>query len=229
MLKGIVFDIGQTLVEYNRPLNWSELYRPAFEHVSDMCGYTFSNRHYEHAVQVLTKYNTRLNPRDYEVTSGQLFREILSGMDIPMEDMERVKFHFYSYFRQDASLFPEAEETLRELSDKGILLGTLSDVAYAMDNIYALADIGGIIKYIDYPFTSNDTGYRKPRAEGLTLLAASMGIAMKEMAFVGDEEKDMLCAANAGAESILINRSGKVRNYGQNREIDSLKQLLSLV
>lgn len=228
MLKAVVFDIGQTLVEYNKPLNWSELYRPAFESVADKCGYTFSNRHYEHAVQVLTQYNTRLHPRDREVTSGRIFSEILSGMEIPMEDMERVKFHFYSYFRQDASVFPEVEETLKGLSDKGILLGTLSDVAYGMDNIYALEDISGIMKYIDYPFTSNDTGYRKPRAEGLTFLAEKMKIAVKEMAFVGDEEKDILCAANAGAYSILINRSGGVKNYGQDQEINSLAELLAI-
>ena len=38
MVKAIVFDIGQTLVEYKMPLNWSKLYRPAFESVADKCG-----------------------------------------------------------------------------------------------------------------------------------------------------------------------------------------------
>ena len=44
MFKAIVFDIGQTLVEYKKPLNWSELYRPAFERISEKCGYTFSEK-----------------------------------------------------------------------------------------------------------------------------------------------------------------------------------------
>ena len=226
MLKAIVFDIGQTLVNYNKPLNWSELYRPAFESISEKCGYTFSDSHYQHAGQVLTKYNTRINPRDYEVTSDQIFNEILNGMDIPTKDIEQVKFHFYSYFRQDAFVFPEVEETLKRLSDRGILLGTLSDVAYAMDNVYALEDICAVIKYIDYPITSNDVGYRKPRAEGLTFLAEKMQIDISEMAFVGDEEKDILCAVNAGAFSILINRSSRIKNFGQNKEIHSLDELL---
>ena len=225
-MKAIVFDIGQTLVEYKKPLNWSELYRPAFESISDKCGYTFSDSHYQHAFRVLSHYNTRKYPRDYEVTSDRIFSEILSGMDIPMEDMEQVKLHFYSYFRQDASLFPEVEETLIRLSDKGILLGTLSDVAYGMDNIYALEDISAVIKYIDYPLTSNDIGYRKPRAEGLIFLAEKMQVDMKEMVFVGDEEKDIACAANAGVYSVLINRSNEIKNYGQNKEIKSLDELL---
>ncbi|MBD5453323.1 MAG: HAD family hydrolase [Lachnospiraceae bacterium] len=229
MMKAIVFDIGQTLVEYNKPLNWSELYRPAFESIADKCGYTFSDSHYQHAVRVLTQYNTRVNPRDYEVTSDQIFSEIISGMDIPMKDIEKVKRHFYSYFRQDTSLFPEVEETLKRLSDIGILLGTLSDVAYAMDNVYALEDIRTVIKYIDYPLTSNDVGYRKPRAEGLKLLAEKMKVDMKEMTFVGDEEKDIMCAANAGAYSVLINRSDTIKNYGQDKEIKSLGELLTMV
>lgn len=228
MVKAIVFDIGQTLVEYKIPLNWSRLYRPAFESVADACGYTFSDNQYRYAGQVLTKYNTRINPREKEVTSDQIFREITSGMDIPVKDIGKVMFHFYSYFRRDACVYPEVGETLKKLSEKGILLGTLSDVAYGMDNVYALEDISAIIKYIDYPFTSNDVGYRKPRAEGLRFLSEKMQINVQEIAFVGDEEKDIKCAVNAGAYSILINRSDSVKNYGQDKEIHSLDELLSM-
>ena len=226
MFKAIVFDIGQTLVEYKKPLNWSELYRPAFESISEKCGYTFSERHYQLAYRILTKYNTRVNPRDYEVSSERIFNEILSAMDIPMEDIEQVKHHFFLYFRRDCTMFSEVEETLKRLANKGILLGTLSDVAYGMDNVYALEDISEIIRYIDYPLTSNDVGYRKPRADGLKLLSEKMQVDIMEMAFVGDEEKDIMCAVNAGAYSILINRDNTIKNYGQDKEISSLDELL---
>lgn len=68
-------------------------------------------------------------------------------------------------------MYPEVEETLKELVAKGILLATLSDVAYGMDNVYVMEDIAAIRKYIEYPFTSNDVGYRKPCVEGVQLLA----------------------------------------------------------
>lgn len=164
MFQAVVFDIGQTLVDYRKPLNWSKLYRPAFAQIAEKYNYNFSEEQYQLAGNILAKYNTRINPRDYEVTSVQIFTEILHGMDINLEDMEPIKESFYTYFRQDSSLFPDIEDTLRTLSANGIKLGTLSDVAYGMDNIYALADIASIIKYIEYPFTSNDTGYRKPCA-----------------------------------------------------------------
>ena len=229
MYKAVIFDIGQTLVKYNNPLNWSKLYRPAFQHVADQCGYHFSEDQYQHAGSVLTKYNTRINPRAHEVSSTHIFMEILDGIGVAEKDIEQVKKHFFSYFRQDISLYPEVEETLKKLGEKGILLGTLSDVAYGMDNEYALEDIADIRKYIDYPFTSNDVGFRKPSTKGLEMLAEKMQVDISEMIFVGDEEKDVICANNAGAYSVLINRDNIEKNYGQKKEIHSLAELLGIV
>lgn len=229
MFKAVIFDIGQTLVRYKTPLNWSKLYRPAFQYVAEKCGYHFSEEQYLHAGDVLTKYNTRINPRTHEVSSVQIFTEIIDGIGLTRKDLEQVKNHFFFYFRQDTSLYPEVEETLAKLVDNGIVIGTLSDVAYGMDNEYALEDIADIRKYIDYPFTSNDAGYRKPSTKGLEMLAEKIQIDISEMIFVGDEEKDILCANNAGAYSVLINRDNVEKNYGQNKEIHSLAELLCIV
>lgn len=229
MYKAVVFDIGQTLVQYKNPLNWSKLYRPAFQHVADQCGYHFSEDQYQHAGSVLIKYNTRINPRVHEVSSTQIFTEILDGIGVSEKDIDQVKHHFFSYFRKAVSLYPEVEETFKMLVDKGIMLGTLSDVAYGMDNEYALEDIADIRKYIDYPFTSNDVGFRKPSTKGLEMLAEKMQVDISEMIFVGDEEKDIICANNAGACSVLINRDSVEKNYGQKKEIHSLAELLGIV
>lgn len=229
MFKAVVFDIGQTLVEYNKPLNWSKLYRPALEYMAGKCGYEFTEEQYEYAIKVLTKYNTRVNPRDYEVSSAYIFSELLAAMNVDMKVLEQVKLHFYSYFRREAYVFPEVETVLKELTGRGILLGTLSDVAYGMDNEFALEDIAAIKGYISYPFTSNDVGYRKPRAEGLELLADKMKVDISEIVFVGDEEKDMICAKNAGAYAVLINRDSTIKEFGRDREILSLVELLDIV
>lgn len=104
----------------------------------------------------------------------------------------KVKHLYYSFFRRDSSDYPDVEFTLKELKNRGILLGILSDVAYGMDNQYVLDDISTLKQYIDYPYTSNDVGYRKPNIAGIKLLADRMNIATSEMIFVGDEQKDIL-------------------------------------
>ena len=157
-----------------------------------------------------------------------IFTEILNGMNIDLGEMKQIKESFYTYFRQDCTLFPDVEQTLKTLSAEGIRIGTFSDVAYGMDNIYALEDIASIIKYIDYPFTSNDAGYRKPCTKGLEMLSEKMQTDLSEIVFVGDEEKDMVCAGNAGAYAVLINRDDVVKDYGQDKVIHTLTELLPL-
>lgn len=43
MFKAAVFDIGSTLVDYKKPMNWSKLYRPAFEQIARKYHYVFRN------------------------------------------------------------------------------------------------------------------------------------------------------------------------------------------
>ena len=142
---------------------------------------------------------------------------------------EAVKKEFYNYFRCEAHVYPEAEEALAKLAERGIVTATLSDVAYGMDNKYALEDIRPLLKYIRYPYTSNDTGWRKPCGKALEILAEKMGVPVSETAFVGDEIKDVQCAKNAGAVSVLINRTGEIKNYGQDYEIKNLREVIRVI
>lgn len=224
-MKAIVFDIGQTLTYYPIPLNWSKLYRPAFGSVAEKLGINFTEEEYIHFGEVLTKYNTRINPRDMEYSSDTIFTEMLEKTSAGLSLMQDIKREFYSFFRTDIRVYPEAEDALKKIKAMGIRTATLSDVPYGMDNEYALGDIGPLIRYIDLPYTSNDTGYRKPCKEGLLMIASKFGIDPSEMAFVGDEIKDMNCAHNAGTKAVLINRTGEKKDYGQDIEIKDLTEL----
>lgn len=229
MYKAIIFDIGRTLIGYNKPLNWSSLYRPALEHISNVCNYQFTEKQHQAAMDVLTKYNTRVNPREYEVSSTTIFSEITSALGVSKDELEKVKHLFYSFFRRESFVYPEVEYTLAELSKRGILIGTLSDVAYGMDNKYVLDDISSLKQYIDFPYTSNDVGFRKPNITGVKLLSDKMKVEVSEIIFVGDEEKDMICANHSGAYSVLINRDAQHKEYGQQKEIKSLAELLYII
>lgn len=228
-IRAVVFDIGQTLTYYPIPLNWSALYRPAFGHVAEVLGLALSDGEYEHLGKVLAKYNTRINPRETEVSSDVIFREMIAGTSLPPERTEDIKREFYSFFRADAHVYPEAEQVLAALKSRGIPTATLSDVAYGMDNIYALDDIRPLLRYIDLPWTSNDTGFRKPSGKGLLKIAAEWKLPVSDVAFVGDEQKDMDCARNAGAAGILVNRTGEAKEYGQALEIKDLSGILNLL
>ena len=228
-IKAVVFDIGQTLVYYPFPLNWAELYRPAFESIAEKRKLNITENEYAHIAKVLKKYNTRINPREIEVSSNTIFTEIIKGTSIPTEYLDLIKNDFYSFFRRDIRIYPDAEETLRRIKSKNILIGTFSDVAYGMDNSYALEDIKPLLKYIDMPFTSIDAGFRKPNGKGLKILADKMQVLTSQMIFVGDERKDTECAKNAGAVSVLINRDSEEKHFGQDYTVRELKELAAII
>ena len=70
MIKAVIFDIGNTLTNYPHPLSWTGLYKPALENVGDKFGYHLSEEQFGVAINILKKYNTRENPREYEVSSN---------------------------------------------------------------------------------------------------------------------------------------------------------------
>lgn len=227
-IKAVGFDVGHTLIKYNNPLNWQALYRPALENVAQVCGITLSEEMLRDAMEILLKYNTRVNHREYEVTSNLIFGEILEKWSLAL-DIETVKEGFYNFFKANACPYPEAIETLAWLRQAGLKTGVLTDVAYGMDNRFSLQEIVALSDYLDIVLTSVDVGYRKPSNVGFLKLLEHFQVQPGEMMYVGDEEKDILGAARLGIVSVLINRSGTPKEFHQDYTINSLSEILNIV
>lgn len=228
-IKAVSFDIGQTLIKYNTPLNWKSLYAPALRYVSENCRLDISEEHIRQASGILQKYNTRENPRETEVTSDIIFKEILDIWNQPIDILNAAKEAFYNFFQADAVCFDDTEETLKCLHVRGIKIGALTDVAYGMDNIFSLRDIYPIRNYFDFIFTSVDIGYRKPNKAGFAKLLQAFETHPTQMMYVGDEKKDIVGANSIGIISVLINRTDKPLNYGQRFTIRNLSDMCALL
>lgn len=226
----VVFDIGETLIDYGNPLSWAALYRPALEQADRICALGLAEGDFDRAVEVLKRYNTRLHPRTREVSADEVFQEILDSWHRPDGPREAVKREFFAFFkRNDPRPYPDVPETLARLKKMGVRTATLSDVAYGEDNETALADIREIAAYIDLPLTSRDTGWRKPDGRGLLYIAEQFREDVRKLIFVGNEEKDVLCARAAGAVSVLIDRDGRRPEYGQMYTISSMDELQKIL
>lgn len=229
MIKAVVFDIGHTLVHYKNPLNWRSLYEPALENVEQQCNYQLTEKNYADAISILCEYNTRINPREKEVSADHIWSRILNSWNKEISDLLICKEAFYSFFRNDCFVHEDVLEFLTYLRKRNLKTATLSDVPYGLENKYALEDISSIVEYIDLPYTSNDIGYRKPNIKGLQMIAQELDILVQEMMYIGDEEKDIICANNAGAVSVLIDRETKGFDYGQHYRVNSLNELKSVL
>jgi hypothetical protein len=61
-------------------------------------------------------YNTRVNYREYEVSSSAMFRELFCEWGIKdMSNLYLAKDAFFSYFLRRNELYPETEQVLNEL------------------------------------------------------------------------------------------------------------------
>lgn len=229
MIKAIGFDIGHTLIKYDNPLNLSLLYRPAIDQVINNCNIKYSDENIETAISILTKYNTRVNPREIEISSDVIFREIINSWHEDLNHLNKAKESFFTFLQSNAAPFIEVEQVLLKLKSMNIRIGVLTNVAYGMDNRYSLKDINAISQYIDITLTSVDVGYRKPNNAGFKMLLESFNIEPFEMLFVGDEEADIIGANNLGIGSVLINRCNKELNYGQKYTINSLSGIMDIL
>lgn len=229
MIKAVVFDIGHTLVHYKNPLNWKSLYEPALRNVSEQCNCQLTKKNYADAISILCEYNTRINPREKEVSADHIWGRILKAWNKELSDLLMYKEAFYSFFRNDCFVHADVLEFLTFLRVRNIKTATLSDVPYGLENKYALEDISSIIDYIDLPYTSNDIGYRKPNVKGLEMIAQELGVLVQEVMYIGDEEKDIICANNAGAVSVLIDREVKGLEYGQHYRVNNLNELKNVL
>lgn len=230
-IKAIGFDIGQTLINYNKPLSWKSLFPAALEKVFANCQIEMTQSGLEAAIGVLSKYNTRENYREVEVSSDIIFKEIFDAYRIDYNQINTTlaKESFYGFFQADAACFDDAKQALAGLAAKNISMGFLTDVAYGMDNIYSLRDISEIRGYFAVGFTSVDIGFRKPNITGFKKLLEAFDVSPTHTMYVGDEEKDIIGANAAGIISVLINRSGEAKNWGQNFTINNLNKVFTLM
>jgi putative hydrolase of the HAD superfamily len=229
IIEAVGFDIGHTLVEHKSPLSWKIHYPDALRKVMCACQMAEEAGKLDLAAAILSKYNTRENYREHEVSSSTIFKEIFDAWGQSHEKLHIAKEAFYSFFQADVAYFDDTADTLKALSSKGILLGFLSDAAYGMDNEYLLRDIAEIRHYFDTGFTSVDVGFRKPNLKGFKMLSEAFGVSPAKILFVGDEEKDIVGANNFGMVSVLLNKSSDARKWGQHYTIKNLSEIVTSI
>jgi putative hydrolase of the HAD superfamily len=228
-MKAIAFDLGDTLVEYEGvPLSWEEHYPEALENLAAFLGLNADSDRVVRACAILRRYNTRINPREEEVSFAIILGELMKSFDAPGEaDEIACARSFFRIFRQRLRCFPEAKAAVDALRRKNLKVGVFTDVPYGMPRQLVVDDVidAGLEHSFDVLMTSRDAGFRKPSVATLGSLAGMLDCRAHEMAYVGNEKKDVEVALAFGCRSILIDRKRHGCDWGQHRTITSLSEL----
>jgi putative hydrolase of the HAD superfamily len=230
MIKAVAFDFGNTLLKSSFPLSWQDSYRDVITDVLHGIGAEVTPDRIKSGEETLLRYNTRVNPRDYEVDADTIFSEMFVGWGLDNSAaMKTAKDTFASFFLGLSELYPDTLPVLQELKRRNLKTGILTNTAYGLDREYLAKDAVGIMPYIDIFLSSTEVGFRKPHTAGFYRIAEELAVNTSDCMFVGDEEVDITGANASGMVSVFIDRKNEGKQYGQAHTLTTLDEILELV
>jgi putative hydrolase of the HAD superfamily len=214
--QAVLFDFGNTLVEYSLQGRWREfLERRLAEVYHSLCPEPDASRI---AVEVFAAQAA-------EVIGGDRAREVMhSGISWPFQDRLRealsslglsceedrlaaVTEEFYSPIRECTRIYPDTRETLERLRADGLRLAIISNTPWDAPGYLTHADVRvwGIDSYFEVTVFSGDVPWRKPNPEFMLAAARALGVEPQDCVVVGDVLRADIAGANAaGMRSIWI-------------------------
>jgi HAD superfamily hydrolase (TIGR01662 family) len=132
----------------------------------------------------------------------------------------------------EAALYPDVPEMLAALKQQHKKLALIT--ASLREVVDIVMTRHGLLETFDIVIAGEDTKALKPDPEGLLLAAKHMGIDPRHSLMLGDSDKDLQAAGNAGMDSLLFlpkqhelfHTEEELREYGPRFVIGSWRELL---
>ncbi len=221
MIKAIIFDLDNTLVDFMRMKEASV--RLAAEAMVD-AGLSMSvDEVYQGIFRVYDKYGIEFQnvfDKFLEETFGYIDYRILAAGIVAYRKAKEANL----------VLYPHVRYTLMELLKLGLNLAVVSD-APRLQAWTRLAQVG-LLDFFKVVVTFDDTGERKPSPAPFKFALDKLGTTPSETIMVGDwAERDITGAAKLGMITVFAKYGdtfGTV-NSGANYDIDDIIELIKIV
>lgn len=135
----------------------------------------------------------------------------------------------------DVELYPDALEVLETLHNEGKHLALITSSPHKnVDHLLEKYNLTGFFTAI---IAADDVNHHKPHPEALEKALAQLGGDKQHAVIIGDGDKDIDAAKNAGIDSILFYPDAhkkfydiaKLRQLGPTHIVDDFRQILRLV
>jgi HAD superfamily hydrolase (TIGR01662 family) len=225
VLRGVIFDLGSTLIRYEGDDHESQTHMRA-----DLADYLLaagvSIQRQAFVATFAAKLDEFFSQRLHdwvEVTAAFVLREtfIALGLSPPPDDLTgRALKAYFSYSEARWQTMPNAHATLAQLAGEGYRLGLISN-ASDDGNVQRLIDNAGLRRWFDPILVSAAVGVRKPNPRIFEMALEAWGLPAEAVAMVGDTlGADVLGAQLAGLRSVwLTGRVGTPANQAHRETI----------
>ena len=139
--------------------------------------------------------------------------------DTALQILAKLREHDWKFKAYDDTL-----PTLKELKDRGLTLGLISNVVQDMESTYEEL---GLRPYLAFKVTSSEVGCDKPDPEIFLAALKKAQIKPEEAIYVGDQyDLDVVGARGVGMKAVLIDRNDFFTDITDCPRIHSLTQIV---
>lgn len=155
----------------------------------------------------------------------------IEDVDIAIDEMDKLAVKLLP----EVELYPDALFVLEKLKNSGKKIALIT--TSLRDNVIMLLDEYNLHDYFDTVIAYEDTTKHKPNPEPLEKALRELGGTKEDAVMIGDTDKDIVAANNAGVESILFfpdehskfYKLDELKKFEPTHIIADFRQLLELV
>jgi HAD superfamily hydrolase (TIGR01662 family) len=210
MVRGVIFDLGSTLIsnEYNN--RWSALRpRMILALVTELHaqGLAFNDSAFANAFSnIFNEFDSQRQTHFKEITTEYVLQETFKALGLNPNGLDYDQA-LAAYFGPSEALWtpmPQVHETLTTLKERNLKLAIVSNAADTA-NVMRLIDNHNLRPYFDPIVVSASVGVRKPNPRIFDPVLNAWQLPPAEIVMIGDTlGADILGAQNVGFKSIWV-------------------------
>lgn len=212
MIKGIIFDIDDTLYDQQK----------AFNQALDVCLPTYVNKvDYVNLFRTMRDYGDESFSLGYELSNlrkMQIYRikRALGDYRIDVSDDLAIKFQLtFEGYQEEIELFTEMPSIFEKIRAKGLAIGLITN-GTARRQSQKIEKLG-LKEWMpgNHMLISEEVGIAKPQSGIFELMAHDLSIANSELLYVGDNyTNDIIGGKLAGWQTIWVNYHQSTKPIG---------------
>ncbi len=228
---GVLFDYGETIVEFSRPdaaLAEAEHRILAVLTASGRANVTVAavRAVFDRVDREVAEHQRSGNLEEMDLVAASLraYGDAGIGLDDALLD-EVLRIEQEAWWR-GAHVDPEAIPLLESLRGRGVRVGLCSNAPYRVRSLHAQLAFLGLDSHLDSATFSAEVGWRKPSPRIFEAAMQALGTVAGRTVMVGDSEAaDVVGAHGSGMRAVLLHRCGDVAASEADAVIAALREL----
>ena len=230
-IEGVLFDYGETLVEFSRPVE--ALAGAHARMLAVLAEFGHGRVSSESLLAVLDRidrevieYQRTNTPEEMDLPAVALRAYEDAGLRLDESVLDTLLRIEQEAWWHGARVDPEAVPLLDFLRDRGVRAGICSNAPYRAHSLHEQIEFLGLDAHLDAVTFSAEVGWRKPSTRMFDAALRALGTSADRTVMVGDREATDVAGAQAtGMRAVLLNRHGERTENSADAEIASLRDL----